>query len=105
MAKQLRVLKGDKGRKGTHHSSQSVSGQTALLHFSASDTGIGIAPDKLDEIFELFQQVHETSFHIEGTGLGLAISQQIMRMMGSSIHVTSTLGKDSAFEFQLGNFP
>jgi signal transduction histidine kinase/FixJ family two-component response regulator len=71
------------------------------LQFSVEDTGIGIPPDKLQEIFEPFQQGGKQRFQVEGTGLGLTISQRIARMMGSEIHVTSTPGKGSTFWFEL----
>ena len=71
------------------------------LQFSIEDTGIGIPPDKLYEIFEPFHQVGDQRFQAEGTGLGLTISQRIVRMMGSEIRVKSTPGKGSLFWFEL----
>lgn len=65
------------------------------------DTGIGIAPNQLEEIFLPFQQVGEHSRETEGTGLGLAISRQFVQMMGASLEVKSTLGEGSVFWLDL----
>jgi predicted ATPase/signal transduction histidine kinase/DNA-binding NarL/FixJ family response regulator len=67
------------------------------LAFEVLDTGIGIAPDKLEEIFEPFKQLHRADRHEEGTGLGLAISRKLVEMMGGSIAVRSEPGEGSAF--------
>ena len=71
------------------------------LRFQVEDTGIGIANDKLEEIFLPFQQVGERSQQIEGTGLGLAITKRLVALMGSSLHVTSMPGKGTTFWFIL----
>ena len=78
-----------------------VANSESCLLFEVEDTGAGIPPDKICEIFEPFQQVGEQRFQIEGTGLGLTISQRIVRMMGSEIHVESTPGQGSFFWFEL----
>ncbi len=72
-----------------------------LLYFSVTDTGIGIAQENLQKLFQVFQQVGDRSRHAEGTGLGLAISQQILQLMGSKIQVESQLGVGSKFFFEL----
>jgi predicted ATPase/signal transduction histidine kinase/CheY-like chemotaxis protein/tRNA A-37 threonylcarbamoyl transferase component Bud32 len=71
------------------------------LRFQVEDTGIGIAPEQLEEIFLPFQQVGEDSQKTEGTGLGLAISRQLVQMMGGELKVKSTLGKGSVFWLDL----
>ncbi|HEY9614726.1 hybrid sensor histidine kinase/response regulator [Allocoleopsis sp.] len=71
------------------------------LRFQVEDTGIGIAPHQLEEIFLPFQQVGEHSRETEGTGLGLAISRQLVEMMGTSLKVKSTLGEGSVFWLDL----
>jgi len=74
------------------------------IHFEVEDTGVGIAADRLEEIFLPFQQVGEKRYSVEGTGLGLAISRKLVRMMGSELMVESTPGKGSIFWFDL-NLP
>jgi PAS domain S-box-containing protein len=73
------------------------------IRFQVEDTGIGIDKSKLEEIFLPFHQVGGNTF-IEGTGLGLSISQKLAKLMGSEIHVKSTLGKGSTFWLDL-EFP
>ena len=72
----------------------------AKLDFSVSDTGIGIAHDKQQEIFEAFTQVdgHNTR-KFGGSGLGLTISKQLTEMMGSQVEVESKPGLGSKFSF------
>ncbi|HEY9739365.1 MAG TPA: ATP-binding protein, partial [Coleofasciculaceae cyanobacterium] len=74
------------------------------LRFQVEDTGIGIAPEQLEEIFLPFQQVGDNSHKSEGTGLGLTISRQLVELMGGEIKVKSTLGKGSLFWLDL-NLP
>ena len=71
------------------------------LRFQVEDTGIGIAPDKLTEIFLPFHQVESNNGWTEGTGLGLAISQKLANLMGSTLEVNSQLGTGSVFWFDL----
>jgi CheY-like chemotaxis protein/HPt (histidine-containing phosphotransfer) domain-containing protein len=72
--------------------------QIARIQFRIEDTGIGIAPDKLNTIFDKFTQA-DTSItrQFGGTGLGLAISSQLVKMMGGVIAVQSEVGKGSTF--------
>lgn len=72
------------------------------IEFTVSDTGIGIAKDKVKHIFENFQQAtSETSRLYGGTGLGLAIAKQLVESQGGTIFVTSKLGEGSTFGFIL----
>ncbi|MBW4564361.1 MAG: AAA family ATPase [Mojavia pulchra JT2-VF2] len=71
------------------------------IRFQVEDTGVGMAPEQLEEIFLPFQQVGENNHKIEGTGLGLAISRKLVQMMGGEIQVKSTLGEGSIFFFDL----
>ncbi|HEX6053706.1 MAG TPA: ATP-binding protein, partial [Gemmatimonadaceae bacterium] len=70
------------------------------------DTGSGIAPDRLDEIFEPFVQAHRAlNRPSEGVGLGLAISRDLARGMGGEITVSSVLGLGSTFSLALQRGP
>ena len=74
--------------------------QVSLL-FRAIDTGIGIAEDDLERLFEAFEQVGDRQKQSEGTGLGLAIVQRIVQLMGGTIEVESELGRGSEFFFTI----
>ncbi|WOD38392.1 AAA family ATPase [Nodosilinea sp. E11] len=71
------------------------------LRFQVEDTGIGIAPEQLDQIFQPFHSVTSPGQRPEGTGLGLAISRQLVQLMGSDIAVSSQVGQGSQFWFDL----
>ena len=71
------------------------------IRFEVEDTGIGIAPEHLQEIFQPFHQVGDRDRMIEGTGLGLAISRTLVEMMGGTLTVQSTDGGGSCFAFEL----
>ena len=67
-----------------------------------TDTGMGIAPDKIDELFRPFHQIDTgLSRTHEGTGLGLSICKRLLELLHGSIKVESTLGQGSCFSFRL----
>jgi signal transduction histidine kinase/ActR/RegA family two-component response regulator len=72
------------------------------IRFTVSDTGIGIAQDKLSNIFESFEQADNTTTrNFGGTGLGLSISKQLVSLFGSTLKVESELNKGSVFTFDI----
>ena len=73
-----------------------------LAAFEVRDTGIGIAADALDKVFESFEQGgSDVARKHGGTGLGLAISKRIVQLFGGDLTVESTLGEGSAFRFSI----
>jgi PAS domain S-box-containing protein len=76
--------------------------EKASIEFSVTDTGIGIAEDRIIHIFENFQQASsETARLYGGTGLGLAIAKQLVESQGGTITAKSKLGEGSTFSFIL----
>jgi len=80
-----------------------------LVEISVTDTGVGIAPEDQETIFEEFRQVGTASTKVEGTGLGLALSRKFVELHGGRIWVKSQVGEGSTFTFTLpvrrGNGP
>ncbi len=80
---------------------EETNGQVKI-HFSVSDTGVGIDKDMLGVIFEKFKQLPALNVHkAQGTGLGLTIVKQLLEILNSKIEVQSEKGKGSTFSFAL----
>ncbi len=79
-----------------------VTRDTKHLWFTINDTGIGIAPDRLQQIFEPFEQASVATASVYGgNGLGLSISRQLAQLLGGDIGVESTPGQGSSFWVRL----
>lgn len=81
--------------------SADASALPVTLLFEIQDSGIGIAPEDLDVIFNAFAQAAAGQQTQEGTGLGLTISRRLVQFMGGEITVQSVLGQGSTFRFTL----
>lgn len=70
---------------------------------AGTDTGVGIPPDRLDQIFEPFVQIDRRQLDEsqQGVGLGLAISRELARVMGGDLEIRSRLGEGSTFTLTL----
>ncbi|CAN1210183.1 CHASE4 domain-containing protein [Tumidithrix helvetica PCC 7403] len=77
------------------------SSSTVNLKFEVEDTGVGIATEESDCVFEIFAQTESGVKSNEGTGLGLPISREIVRLMGGDITFTSVLGQGTVFRFDI----
>jgi CheY-like chemotaxis protein len=73
----------------------------SAMHFSVSDTGIGIAPEEMVRLFEPFSQTASGRQTLGGTGLGLALCRNFVRMMGGELEATSTPARGSCFFFTI----
>lgn len=91
--------------KFTHQGSVSltitVADKPDTLQFTIADTGMGIASEELDKLFQPFEQTQSGKQSQEGTGLGLTISRQLVNLLGGSLTVSSEVNQGSVFTFDL----
>jgi signal transduction histidine kinase/CheY-like chemotaxis protein len=71
------------------------------ITFEVEDTGVGIDPEELEQIFEPFTQTHSGKQSQEGTGLGLSISRKFVQLMGGEMRVSSLVGQGTIFNFDI----
>jgi signal transduction histidine kinase/CheY-like chemotaxis protein len=71
------------------------------IYFEIEDTGLGIAPEEIDNLFTAFVQTETGKQSQQGTGLGLPISKKFIELMGGKITVSSELGKGTNFKFNI----
>ncbi|WP_019502531.1 PAS domain S-box protein [Pseudanabaena sp. PCC 6802] len=91
-------------RRSDASESEKKENNSSYIRFQVEDTGVGIAPEQLEEIFLPFQQVRNHTRTTEGTGLGLSISKKLAEIMGSELKVNSVPGQGSSFWLDL-NLP
>jgi signal transduction histidine kinase/DNA-binding response OmpR family regulator len=95
----------ERGQVALQVSQESGGSEAVQLHFQVSDTGIGIAKEKQERLFEKFYQADSsTTRRFGGTGLGLAICARLVELMGGRIWLQSAEGEGSIFHF-LARFP
>ena len=75
--------------------------EDGAVEVSVSDTGIGIAPEDQEAVFEEFRQVGSSAARQQGTGLGLTLCRKFIELHRGKIWVTSALGAGSTFTFRL----
>lgn len=89
------------GEVALRASASTINQEQITLDFEVQDTGKGIAPEEIDNLFQPFVQTSSGTQAREGTGLGLTISRQFIRLMGGDIQVNSVLGVGSTFSFDI----
>jgi len=88
----------EEGELGIQVTAEAIEENVSILHFIVFDSGVGIAPEKFEMIFDSFNQADaSTTRQFGGTGLGLTISRYLARLMGGRVWVESKLGAGSKF--------
>ena len=83
--------------RGTVTVELEVSPDQRPVHIAITDTGVGIPPDRINEIFEPFRQLKESPRGVEGSGLGLSICRSLCELLGYRLEVYSRPGMGSTF--------
>ncbi|RFC34994.1 MAG: PAS domain S-box-containing protein [Candidatus Nitrotoga sp. SPKER] len=78
-----------------------VTGTSDYVRISVQDTGEGLSPEKLTQLFQPFNRLGQENGAVEGTGIGLAVTKELVELMGGAIGVDSTVGVGSVFWFEL----
>ncbi len=92
----------EEGSVSLHMECEVLESGEAMLNFSVSDTGAGIKPEALPQLFETFKRVdEEKNRSIEGTGLGLSIVKQLVELMDGKVKVNSVYSQGSTFEVSI----
>lgn len=92
----------DQGGVDVYVNKLSQEGSSLVVQFVVKDTGIGIAPNMKDRLFQPFSQLDSsTNRKFEGTGLGLAICKHLVELMGGTIDVEATGGQGATFAFTI----
>jgi len=96
----------DNGLKFTARGAVTVEVQVSPVslrphRIDVTDTGVGIPPERIDEIFEPFRQLDESERRLDGSGLGLSICRSLCRLMGYRLEVQSRPGAGSTFSIVL----
>jgi len=96
----LRVKK-ESNAKLTEEQIEFLFTDTYSLYFGVEDTGPGIEPEEIEQLFTPFEQTKVGRVSNEGTGLGLSICHKFVELMGGELQVKSTVGQGSIFHFQI----
>ena len=75
--------------------------ESGRIRISVKDTGPGLPPEKLAQLFQQFNRLGQETGSVEGTGIGLVVTKQLVELMGGTIGVESTVGMGSRFWFEL----
>ncbi|GGY71953.1 hypothetical protein GCM10011613_16080 [Cellvibrio zantedeschiae] len=78
-----------------------VECETDRVRISVEDTGDGLPPEKLAQLFQPFNRLGKENSSEEGTGIGLVMTKRLVKLMGGNIHVKSTVGKGTTFSIDL----